>query len=85
MIPWLLIIEYLSNKKTSLSTWLAARKKKFESSGEINLNVKKPDLAIRRVLKTFEKTGILDSTDGVSLSFETWRFNLRKSNSTIST
>ena len=53
MIPWLLIIEYLSNKKTSLGTWLA-RKKKFESSGEINFNVKKPDLALRRVLKLRE-------------------------------
>ena len=80
MLPCLLMIEYLSKTGTSLSKLLKKRRKKFQSSGEINFTVKEPDLALRRVFKNFENIGVLDTTDGMSLSFGSWRFNLRKSN-----
>ena len=38
-------------------------------------------LAIEKVLKKYSPKAIsIDETDGLSLSFKDWRFNLRKSN-----
>ena len=53
----------------------------FPSSGENNFKVKNADAAIEKVLKKYSADAIsIDETDGLSLSFTDWRFNLRKSN-----
>ena len=81
MIPWLLIIELLSLKSTTLSKLVEKRIGRYPSLGEINSEIEHPKKAIDRVLKAYEKKALnVDLIDGISLEFEQWRFNLRSSN-----
>ena len=81
MIPWLLVAELVSKSKRSLSDWVRDRFDAFPSSGEINFRVDDAGAAIDRVLSTYSADALsLDETDGVSLAFSDWRFNLRRSN-----
>ena len=81
MIPWLLVAELVSRRSASLSSIVIDRRKLFPSSQEMNFMVDDIDGALERVLAVYQKEAIaVDATDGFSLSFEDWRFNLRKSN-----
>ena len=81
MIPWLLILEIMSQTGKKLSELVGDRIKKFPASGEINNKVKDPDSVIERIERRYKKDTLLtDRTDGLSMEFERWRFNLRKSN-----
>ena len=81
MIPWLLIAELVSRSGRSLGDWVKDRFGAFPSSGEINFRVEDVGASIARVVQAYEDRAILvDETDGVSLAFEDWRFNLRRSN-----
>jgi phosphomannomutase len=81
MIPWLLVAELLCCQKKSLSSLVKDRIKAFPSSGEINSKIKTPKIAIARVLNAYESEAInVDYTDGISVEFSNWRFNLRSSN-----
>ena len=51
----------------------------YPVSGEINSHVDDPDAAIARVERHFTG-GEKDEIDGLSLAFERFRFNIRKSN-----
>lgn len=51
----------------------------YINSGEINYKVDNSEEIIRKVQDKYRK-GKLDFTDGLSIEFEDWRFNLRKSN-----
>lgn len=81
MIPWLLIIELLSRKATSLFALIEASKARFPVSGELNFTVEDPDASIQQI-KQFYADSVLQTTatDGLSMAFEHWRFNLRASN-----
>jgi len=79
MIPWLLVASLLSRKKVSLSSLVADRIAAYPVSGEINNIVDDPDGVIARIEKQFS-TGVKDYTDGLSVSFDDFRFNIRKSN-----
>lgn len=81
MIPWLLVAELLCLKGSSLSELVSERIAAFPSSGEINFTLTAPAASIQRVLGSFEdKALLIDKTDGISLEFADWRFNLRSSN-----
>ncbi|MGF1737283.1 phosphomannomutase CpsG [Photobacterium satsumensis] len=81
MIPWLLVSELLSVKEMKLSDTVKERIEAYPSSGEINSKIENPAEAIQRVRERFEQDAIaVDETDGISLEFENWRFNLRMSN-----
>ena len=81
MVPWLLIIELLSTTGVSLSALVKSQFEAFPSSGENNFTVQNADAAIDRVLEKYRPDALsIDDTDGVSLTFNNWRFNLRKSN-----
>ena len=81
MIPWLLLTELISVSGLSLTDWVDDRFKKFSSSGEINFTVQDVDKTIRDIVAGYYSRAIsIDETDGHSLAFEDWRFNLRKSN-----
>lgn len=81
MVPWLLLIELLSNKGCELSSLVEERIKMFPSSGEINKTVNDADKVIEKVLEEYQdKAKNIDTLDGISIEFEQWRFNLRKSN-----
>jgi phosphomannomutase len=80
MIPWLLTCRILSRSGKPLSALLAGRMAAFPVSGEINSTVADPDAVISRVTERFAQGGRLDDTDGLSVEFDDYRFNLRLSN-----
>ena len=81
MIPWLLILELVSKSGLPLSDLVNDMMMKYPSPGEINFKVKDPKECIDKVYKHFESSALLtDSTDGISMEFKLWRFNLRMSN-----
>ena len=81
MIPWLLIAELVCLRKQPLSSLVKARIEAYPSSGEINNKIADPKAAISRVFELYQKDAqVIDKTDGISMEFGTWRFNLRSSN-----
>jgi phosphomannomutase len=81
MIPWLLIAELVSRSGRSLGDWVKDRFAAFPSSGEMNFKVDDARKAIEKVLLAYRADALsIDETDGVSLAFDSWRFNLRRSN-----
>ena len=81
MIPWLLVWELLSKKDISLADLVKSRRKKFPSSGELNFNVGNPEHCFQQIERIYARTALsLDFTDGISVTFDKWRFNIRQSN-----
>lgn len=81
MIPWLLVSELVCVKNQSLGDLVNDRVIAYPASGEINSTLENASAAIERVLKVFEPKALkIDYTDGISLEFSDWRFNLRSSN-----
>jgi phosphomannomutase len=81
MIPWLLIAELLCIRKQALSSLVKERIALFPSSGEINNKIADPKQAIARIFDFYQADAkVIDETDGVSMEFGNWRFNLRSSN-----
>ncbi|WP_394220360.1 phosphomannomutase CpsG [Alteromonas gracilis] len=81
MIPWLLIAELVCVKKQTLASMVKERIEAFPSSGEINSKLKDADAALERVTSKYRPlASVIDTTDGLGLEFDSWRFNLRKSN-----
>jgi len=81
MIPWLLIAERLSESGVSLSSLVRERIAAFPCSGEINRTVNDADAVIAAIEKRYADAALsVDYTDGISMEFAQWRFNLRKSN-----
>ncbi len=79
MIPWLLVASLLSRKQVTLSSLVMECRASYPVSGEINTVVEDPDAVIERIEKIFQ-AGEKDYTDGLSVSFPEYRFNIRKSN-----
>ena len=81
MMPWLLVAEHLCRSGQPLSTLVDARMQAFPCSGEINFRVDDAQAKIREILVAYaDQEPELDETDGISLEFPNWRFNLRCSN-----
>ncbi|ECE6306248.1 phosphomannomutase CpsG, partial [Salmonella enterica subsp. salamae] len=81
MIPWLLVAELVCLKGQSLGGLVADRMAAYPASGEINSRLAEPAAAIARVERHFAGEALaVDRTDGISMSFADWRFNLRSSN-----
>jgi len=81
MIPWLLVMDLMSVSGKPLSSLVEAMVAAYPSPGEINLKIADPAAAIERVRQHYQAQSILtDTTDGISMEFPDWRFNLRVSN-----
>ncbi|PLX50520.1 MAG: phosphomannomutase [Desulfobulbaceae bacterium] len=81
MIPWLLVLEIMGQRQTSLADLVSEMQERFPASGEINRTLAEPLAAIRRVEETYKDLAEkVDYTDGLSMEFAHWRFNLRCSN-----
>ena len=81
MIPWLLVWQLLSRTKMTLSEMLAECMERFPVSGEINRVVDDPDAVVARIEKLYSEIPCeKDYTDGLSVSCDGYRFNVRKSN-----
>jgi phosphomannomutase len=82
MIPWLLVLAVISKRGAPLSALVGERMRLFPASGEINRRLTSDAGSIlARVRQRYEREArSLDLTDGLSMEFDTWRFNLRGSN-----
>lgn len=89
MLPWLLLCELISTTKKSLASLVDDRINRYPCSGELNYHVKDIKNTLARVMEYFispmnqhsgEEKPLIDHTDGVSLEFKDWRFNIRASN-----
>jgi len=81
MIPWLLVAELLCVKNETLSSLVKDRIAKFPSSGEINFKVDNAEAVFERI-KHFDwgEPYELGNIDGLDMVFQSWRFNIRSSN-----
>lgn len=82
MIPWLLVLQTLCEQGKTLSELVGERMRLFPASGEINRHLHTDAKSVlARVQKVYEKNAqSIDFTDGLSIEFADWRFNLRGSN-----
>jgi phosphomannomutase/phosphoglucomutase len=81
MIPWLLVAALMSVSSKTLSQLVDERIQAFPCSGELNFRVDDVKAVIERVVGAYaSQNAERDTTDGVSLAFDSWRFNLRGSN-----
>jgi phosphomannomutase len=82
MIPWLLVLAVLSERRQPLSALVGARMRLFPASGEINRHLESDARSIlERVRAHYARAAqTIDHTDGLSMEFPEWRFNLRGSN-----
>ncbi|WP_269933998.1 phosphomannomutase CpsG [Serratia liquefaciens] len=81
MIPWLLVAELVCVKGQTLGQLVQDRIAAYPSSGEINIKLAQPAVSIESVKQHYlAQAGEVDYTDGISVEFADWRFNLRSSN-----
>ncbi len=81
MLPWLLVAQEMSLTGQPLSALVGAMQAAYPASGEINRRLADQDAALARVEAKYRSTACgVDRTDGLSLEFDRWRFNLRMSN-----
>jgi phosphomannomutase/phosphomannomutase/phosphoglucomutase len=81
MVPWLLVAELVCQRGQPLSDMVAERIARFPASGEINRKVDDAAAVMDRILADYAGNALdVDRTDGISVEFSDWRFNLRSSN-----
>ena len=81
MIPWLTALQVIA-ERGPLSKLVGDRMRLFPISGEINRHLQSDAKSIlARIRQQYEKgAASIDFTDGLSMEFPEWRFNLRGSN-----
>ena len=81
MIPWLLVMELITRSGKPLSALVNDMVMAYPSPGELNRTIADPAAAIKRVREHYQADAlVIDETDGISMEFPQWRFNLRMSN-----
>lgn len=81
MVPWLLVVGLMCSKGISLAELVNERMTMFPVSGEINRGIDDPAAVIEAIERRFKDSSIaVDHTDGLSMEFADWRFNVRMSN-----
>ncbi|MBU2880546.1 phosphomannomutase [Psychrosphaera sp. B3R10] len=80
-IPWLLITELLCMSGKTLSQLVNQATSQFPCSGEINLTVNNSDKILKALSNKYANGACkVESIDGIGISFDQWRFNVRSSN-----
>lgn len=79
LIPFLLILQLMSEENSNLSDLVGEMVKTYPCSGEINSMVSNGAEKIE-VIKENYKDGVIDELDGLSVEYPDWRFNIRISN-----
>jgi phosphomannomutase/phosphoglucomutase len=81
MIPWLLVVALMSTAGKTLAQLVDERIEAYPCTGEVNYRVDDVPATLQKVLAHYlPENPELDRTDGISVSFTDWRFNLRGSN-----
>lgn len=79
LIPSLLIMEMIAKEGKSLSELLRPLEEKYFISGEINSKVSDPKARMQALEEHFAD-GKIEHLDGLSVTYPTWHFNVRSSN-----
>ena len=81
MIPWLLVVELMARSGQKLSALVGERITDYPSSGEINSSLTDPQQAMSDLQQHYATQALsIEHVDGLSMTFDNWRFNLRSSN-----
>ncbi len=81
MIPWMLVTQIMCDRDVPLSALVTERMAKYPASGEINRKIVDVEATMKRILHNYGSTvQETDFTDGLSMAFKDWRFNVRSSN-----
>jgi len=81
MIPWLLVTELMCRSGQPLSSLVGERIVRYPASGEINRRLSDPAATLAGIESHYRTVAKdTDYTDGLSMEFDRWRFNLRCSN-----
>ncbi|HKD94128.1 MAG TPA: phosphomannomutase/phosphoglucomutase [Gaiellaceae bacterium] len=79
VVPFLLMLELISQKGLRLSEILAPLRERYFITGELNTPV--PDVALKlQELKERYADGRVSHLDGISVDYDDWHFNVRPSN-----
>lgn len=79
MVPFLLIMQLMSEEDKTLSDLVEEMIANYPCSGEINSTISDPAGKLKQIEKLYTG-GKVDKTDGISIEYDNWRFNLRMSN-----
>ena len=80
MIPWLKVAALISDQGKGLAELVRQMRTDFPSSGEVNFRVWDVAEALAHIFQHVAESAVeVDWTDGLSVSFPDWRFNLRGS------
>jgi len=81
MVPWLLVVGLISAGNKSLAQLVDERMLAFPASGEINRRIENAAELLEAIESEYTSDAVsTDRTDGLSMEFEQWRFNVRMSN-----
>lgn len=81
MVPWLLVIGLISASGKTLAELVDDRMSLFPASGEINRRIENAAALISSLESKYSvDANSIDHTDGLSVEFADWRFNVRMSN-----
>jgi phosphomannomutase len=80
VVPFLLMLELISKKGTSLSEILRPYRERYFITGELNTPVSDVALKLRELENRFGPEGTVSHLDGVSVEADDWHFNVRPSN-----
>jgi len=80
MIPFLLVAKLVSDSGRSLGDLVGEMIANYPCSGEVNSHVSDVKTILAKVEETYAAGGTIDRTDGLSIEYPNWRFNLRGSN-----
>ena len=81
VVPFLLMLELVSQSGTTLSELLRPYRERFFLTGEINTPVADVPLKLQELKERYAaQGGRVSHLDGVSIDFDDWHFNVRPSN-----
>lgn len=80
IIPFLLIVNELLQSGRSLPELIEPWTSKYFTPGEINFKLDNASEIIQKAENIYGAKGKISKIDGLSVEFDTWRFNLRTSN-----
>jgi phosphomannomutase len=79
MIPFVLILQLMSEENKPFSQLVEEMIAAYPCSGEINSEIADPAGKIKEIEKRYSD-GKIDKLDGLCVEYDNWRFNLRMSN-----
>ena len=81
VVPFLVMLELLSQRRAQLSELLAPYREKYFLTGEVNTPVSDVPLKLQELKERYLSLGgRVSHLDGISFEFDDWHFNVRPSN-----